>query len=501
MATTKLTPEESPSSLEEKRDEADAEALTKPKAINTIAVLDLVKERDVDHPIHWSALKKWPIIIIYCLLQTFVTILSTSYVSFEWLIQSKFGGSTQVVTLGQSLFIVGTAIGPAFLGPLSDLGGRKWIYVVAIFIYALVNIGCALALNLPMLIIFMFLAGTSGSVALSNVAGTIADLFGDADNAGQAMALFVCSANIGPSLGSPIGEWIADNPNMGFPWEYWINVIIGGTFAFVMCFIPETLPRVVISRAVKKRQAADPDEVAIAETKVDVVHEIRFVTTMAFRMLFTEPIVMFLGVFNGFAYGLIFLYLDGVFDVFVINNGLSDIGADLTYLDIAVGVVIMFFFVPVQTYLYTRDKRRRGGKGRPEARFLTSLVCVWGFPISLLWFAFTSMGNTSYWSPVIAGGLLGFSDTLLWLSMLNYLTDSYYHVAASAVAAFLIPSFLLAAGFAHIGIVMFDNMSSRWAMATLGFVSLGLCALVNILYFFGPKIRARSKLAKTSYEN
>jgi hypothetical protein len=36
-----------------------------------------------------------------------------------------------------------------------------------------------------MLIIFMFLAGTAGSTALSNVAGTIADLFGDVDGAGQ----------------------------------------------------------------------------------------------------------------------------------------------------------------------------------------------------------------------------------------------------------------------------------------------------------------------------
>ena len=40
-------------------------------------------------------------------------------VGIEFLIQEKWGGSTQVVTLGQSLFIVGTAVGPAFMGPLS----------------------------------------------------------------------------------------------------------------------------------------------------------------------------------------------------------------------------------------------------------------------------------------------------------------------------------------------------------------------------------------------
>lgn len=51
----------------------------------------------------------------------------------------------------------------------------------------------------------------------------------------------------------------------------------------------------------------------------------------------------------------------------------------------------MFCIVPLQTYLYRRD-RLKHGTNRPEARFLTSLVGVWGFPISLLWFAFTDDG-------------------------------------------------------------------------------------------------------------
>jgi len=74
-----------------------------------------------------------------------------------------------------------------------------------------------------MLIIFQFLTGAAGSTALSNVAGTVADLWGSADNAGQAMALFVLSSNVGPSLGSPVGEWIAENPNMGLPWVFWLK--------------------------------------------------------------------------------------------------------------------------------------------------------------------------------------------------------------------------------------------------------------------------------------
>ena len=200
------------------------------------------------------------------------------------------------------------------------------------------------------------------------------------------------------------------------------SVIIGGVFSFLMCFVPETLPRIVISRAVKRRDSVNPEELAVMRSKINVLHEIRFVATMALRIMVTEPIVTFLAVYNGFAYGLLFLYLDGVFDVFVINNNLSYIAADLTYLNFVVGVTITFLFMPVQTYLYKRDRLRRGGQGRPEARFLTSMVTVWLFPVSLLWFAFTSNGKTSFWSPVVAGAVLGFADPLLYLSMLNYIT-------------------------------------------------------------------------------
>jgi hypothetical protein len=55
------------------------------------------------------------------------------------------------------------------------------------------------------------------------------------------------------------------------------------------------------------------------------------------------------------------------------------------------GVTVTFCFVPVQTYLFTRHRLKHGHT--PEARFLTSLVTVWLFPISLFWFAWTCDGE------------------------------------------------------------------------------------------------------------
>jgi hypothetical protein len=73
-------------------------------------------------------------------------------------------------------------------------------------------------------------------------------------------------------------------------------VILAGVFVSIVACLPETLPRVVIARAAKKRAVSEDDiEGVIAQARVDVFKEMRFVTTMTFRIMFTEPVVTFLG--------------------------------------------------------------------------------------------------------------------------------------------------------------------------------------------------------------
>lgn len=72
-----------------------------------------------------------------------------------------------------------------------------------------------------------------------------------------------------------------------------------------MIFVPETLPKVVISRAVTRHGSVDENAMAVAlgSSRIQIFKEIGFVTTMALRIMFTEPIVIFLALYNGWAYG------------------------------------------------------------------------------------------------------------------------------------------------------------------------------------------------------
>lgn len=79
-----------------------------------------------------------------------------------------------------------------------------------------------------------------------------------------------------------------------------LSLIFAGAFAAFMVFIPETLPRLVIARAAKKDlNQVDELDVEVRPQRVNVLKEMRFVTTMTFRIMLTEPIVTFLGTLQG----------------------------------------------------------------------------------------------------------------------------------------------------------------------------------------------------------
>jgi hypothetical protein len=71
----------------------------------------------------------------------------------------------------------------------------------------------------------------------------------------------------------------------------------------------------------------------------------------------------------------------------------------------------------------------------PEARLEATLLGAPLFAISFFWFGWTSYPSIPLWSPLMAGGLMGLSIFLLFLSLINYTVDAYLFAAASALAA------------------------------------------------------------------
>lgn len=66
-----------------------------------------------------------------------------------------------------SIFILAYAIGPLFLGPLSEIYGRAIVLQTANLFYLVFNIACGVAQTKVQMVIFRFLSGLGGSAPLS----------------------------------------------------------------------------------------------------------------------------------------------------------------------------------------------------------------------------------------------------------------------------------------------------------------------------------------------
>ncbi|OAX30876.1 MFS general substrate transporter, partial [Rhizopogon vinicolor AM-OR11-026] len=106
------------------------------------------------------------------------------------------------------LFFI-SALGPLFLGPMSEIYGRSRVLQLANLWYLAWNLGCGFARTESQLLAFRFLAGLGGSAPLSIGGGVLGDCWLP-DERGRAVAIFSLAPLLGPVIGPITGAWIAE---------------------------------------------------------------------------------------------------------------------------------------------------------------------------------------------------------------------------------------------------------------------------------------------------
>jgi hypothetical protein len=113
--------------------------------------------------------------------------------------------------------------------------------------------------------------------------------------------------------------------------------------------------------------------------------------------------------------------------------------------------------------------------------------------VALFWLGWSAREGTSFVAPMLAGIPFGFGFQLIFMALLNYLTDAYDSFAASANAvASMCRSFLavvLPLATSH----MFNGLGVSGACSLLGGLTAGMCVIPFVFIWKGPSIRARSK--------
>lgn len=154
-----------------------------------------------------------------------------------------------------TIYIIFQAISPAIFGPLSDLVGRRPIYLLTLAICALANLGMALNKhNYGILLLFRALQSLGASAAFAISYGIVADICVPSEK-GKMMGWVSMALNLGTCLG-PIMGGLVVYLSGNIMWIFWALFVVGILlFLVVGMFLPETARNLVGNRSDRGRIA------------------------------------------------------------------------------------------------------------------------------------------------------------------------------------------------------------------------------------------------------
>ncbi|KPM43193.1 putative transporter [Neonectria ditissima] len=361
------------------------------------------------------------------------------------------------LTLLNSLNMAGFVLGPLLFGPLSEYVGRRPVLVVSFVGYVAFMLACSGAPSYGSLLVFRLLCGINGAAPLTVVGGLCADILDDPSQRGAAIAVYMAMNSLAGLVGPIISGVVSPH---SWRWPFWAAAIVAAPGIPLVLTLPETYGPVLHNKRIRERakngQCVEGDE--LTETHP-------FDTFMAF------------------------LQRPQVWHIFQV---------------IVVGVIIALcgFFVYTRWY----DQSVKAGKPWAQREIyrrlpIACLASPWfvfqsfykvsnlilkslSMVVSLFWLGWTSWKSISPVVTSLGGIFFGIGFQLIFMSMLNYITDVFRQRSASAhagascirsVGAVVIP---LSAG------PMFSRLGIHWASSLLGFLALimGVIPFVFIGY-------------------
>ena len=154
------------------------------------------EEGEKGNPQTWSLWYKGFIIAVMSYATTAVVLYSTSYTSAIPGLIDEWGISRNTGILGMTTYLIGMACGSVVLAPLSEMYGRRPVYIIAMALFVIFVLPCALAKNIATILVFRFIGAFCAAAMISNAPGTVNDI---SDEEHLALAFSIWS--IGPMNG------------------------------------------------------------------------------------------------------------------------------------------------------------------------------------------------------------------------------------------------------------------------------------------------------------
>ena len=412
-------------------------------------------------------------------------------------LKEEFRVSQTIALLSTSTFVLGFAVGALVLSPLSELYGRKELYIGTFGLFVALSGGTYFSKSMVAVLLLRFLGGIAGSFTQAVAPAVVADMFA-AQERGLVLSIYTLAGLMGQHLGPIICGFL----DAAYGWRS-IAVLITAcslpTWILLSLTFPETYAPVLLQRRANKLSTIMGKTYRVegmGEPKT-IGQQLKVSTLRPWVILIYEPIVTLLSLFLSVVHGTLFLLFAAYPVVFQKTRGWPQGIASLPFLANCLGIILSLLFVAlVDQKRYAKIVDKNNGSAPPEARLPPAMLGAAALPIGLFWFAWSNSPSTFWLVSVSAGTLFGFGMVLLYMSLTNYIVDAYLGYAASALAASTVLRSIAGAAFPLFTAKMYTSLGIHWASSIPGFLALVFVPCLVAFYKYGHIIRSKTRFGQ-----
>ncbi|KAJ4266083.1 hypothetical protein NW762_004057 [Fusarium torreyae] len=381
-------------------------------------VVDWDGENDPENPMHWPNSKKWTNIATVSILTILTPLGSSMFAPGIPAILEEFHEDSEVAaTFLMSVYILGFAFGPLLVAPLSEIYGRRPLYIYGNILFVIFTIATALSQSIGMLIAFRLFMGLIGSVPVTIGSGTIADMM-PVEKRGRAMSAWAMGPLLGPCIGPVAGGFLIQATS--WRWVYWLISMLGGILMFVSYFfLSESSTAVLLEKKAENLRKATGNLQLRSklDAQVSAKQKVKDAILRPLRLLVLTPVVTLMAVYLAINYGILNLLITTFSFVYPEQYGFEEGTTGVTFLPAGLGMMIGVLGFGQLTDLNVRRNQARGIAHRPEVRLTPFLTIPSGLslPTGLFIYGWTTQNHVHWIVPMI--GVLVYTTGMMGLTV------------------------------------------------------------------------------------
>lgn len=404
-----------------------------------------------DDPRSWSEARKTAILFIISGASVIAGLCANIQNPANAQIEQQLHASSGQISLSLSLFILVQGNFPVLWSAVSEIKGRKLVYLASVSFFTLGSAIVAISKSIGLLIGMRILQAIGSSAVLSIGAATLADIY-EPHQRGAKVGVYYCAPLLGPSLGPIIGGVLTQT----FSWRavFWFLVIWGGViFSAFLARFQDTFRRErsltyqnVLRRRTNggKRASEEPPKDVEAQPPIATAGDAKDITLSLVDVNPFPPYVNILRRKNN----LVILMASGLLFAFGFSITYTCARTLALYYDynaLKTGLVLLSFGIGSMLgsilggrwsdRTLARLKAANGGVSFPEMRLESTKIAMCGLPPAVISYAWICQERVHVAAMCVMLFLAGFFSIWIYSSTLAYVVDSNTGNSSSAVAA------------------------------------------------------------------